>query len=228
MLTKYTYLLIDFFTILVPFIASFDKRINFVGQWRYYFPANIVVALCFLLWDYYFTLHGVWGFNYQYLTGSKIFNLPIEEVLFFITVPYSCTFIYESLKYFRKQPIAYPHTKYAMYGLGILLLAASPFFSHLSYTFSVLLTGGLTLLLLPALLATPLLNLFAIAYSISLIPMLIVNGLLTSLPVVVYNNTENISVRLSSIPVEDFLYALVLLGMNIGLYEWLSRKSSNK
>ena len=47
---KYTYLLIDFFTILVPFIASFDKRIHFVKQWRYYFPANIFVAVCFLFW----------------------------------------------------------------------------------------------------------------------------------------------------------------------------------
>lgn len=228
MLTKYTYLLIDFFTILVPFIASFDKRINFVSHWRYYFPANILVALCFLLWDSYFTLHGVWGFNYKYLTGIKLFNLPIEEVLFFVTVPYSCTFIYESLKYFRKQPIAYAHTKYALYGLGILLLAASPFFSHLSYTFSVLVTGGITLLILPSLLTTPLLNLFAIAYSISLLPMLIVNGLLTYLPVVVYNNAENCSIRLGSIPIEDFLYALVLLGMNIGIYEWLMRKPVSK
>jgi lycopene cyclase domain-containing protein len=54
--------------------------------------------------------------------------------------------------------------------------------------------------------------------------MAVVNGLLTSLPVVIYDNSENLNIRVGSIPVEDFVYCLILLGMNIGLYELLKRK----
>ncbi|MBS1612855.1 MAG: lycopene cyclase domain-containing protein [Bacteroidetes bacterium] len=218
---KYTYLLIDLFTILVPLIASFDKRIHFVKQWRYYFPANIFVAICFLVWDYFFTLNGIWGFNHQYITSIYLFNLPIEEVLFFITVPYSCTFIHESLKYFFPKPINLLASKYLFYIVGGIMLVGSFFATHLAYTYSVLLTGGLTLLVLPSIFPPALLNLFSITFMLSLLPMLVVNGLLTYLPVVVYNNTQNCGIRIGTIPIEDFAYALVLLGMNIAIYEKL-------
>jgi lycopene cyclase domain-containing protein len=222
---KYTYLLIDFFTILVPFIASFDKRIHFVKQWRYYFPANIFVAVCFLVWDYFFTLNGIWGFNHPYITGIYLFNLPIEEVLFFITVPYSCTFIHESLKYFFPKPINLLATKYLFYIAGGIMLVGSFFATHIAYTYSVLLTGGITLLTLPTAMQLPALNLFGITFLLSLLPMLVVNGLLTYLPVVVYNNMQNCGIRLGTIPIEDFAYALVLLGMNIAIYEWLRQRN---
>jgi lycopene cyclase domain-containing protein len=53
--------------------------------------------------------------------------------------------------------------------------------------------------------------------------MFIVNGILTSKPVVVYNNLENMNIRIGTIPVEDFFYNMTLLLMNIGLYEWFKR-----
>jgi lycopene cyclase domain-containing protein len=56
-------------------------------------------------------------------------------------------------------------------------------------------------------------------YTISLIPMAIVNGFLTALPVVIYDNTQNLGIRIGSIPVEDFIYSAILLLMNIALYE---------
>jgi lycopene cyclase domain-containing protein len=55
------------------------------------------------------------------------------------------------------------------------------------------------------------LRVFLYSFLIALIPFLIVNGLLTSLPVVLYNNTENLGIRIYSIPVEDVIYGYVLL-----------------
>jgi lycopene cyclase domain-containing protein len=54
--------------------------------------------------------------------------------------------------------------------------------------------------------------------------MFVVNGVLTGLPVVIYNNMENSGIRIGTIPVEDFLYNAILLAMNIGLYEWFKLK----
>lgn len=65
-------------------------------------------------------------------------------------------------------------------------------------------------------------------YFISIIPMLIVNGLLTALPVVIYDNSQNLGIRVGTIPVEDFLYSAIMLLMNVAIYEWnMKRQISN-
>ncbi|MBK9191921.1 MAG: lycopene cyclase domain-containing protein [Crocinitomicaceae bacterium] len=46
--------------------------------------AGFIVGIPFLIWDYFFTKAGVWGFNPEYLTEFYIANLPIEEVLFLL------------------------------------------------------------------------------------------------------------------------------------------------
>ena len=54
--------------------------------------------------------------------------------------------------------------------------------------------------------------------------MLIVNGVLTALPVVWYEPAEQIGQRLGTIPVEDFFYNMLCMLMNIGIYERLQRR----
>ena len=65
---------------------------------------------------------------------------------------------------------------------------------------------------------------FLVSYLISLIPFFAVNGLLTSIPVVIYNDAENLGVRLGTIPFEDVFYGMLLMLGNIGIMEW-SRRS---
>lgn len=121
---KYTYLLVDLTCIIVPFIASFYPKHPFYKEWKYFFPANLIVALFFIIWDIIFTHRGVWGFNADYLTGYNIVNLPIEEVLFFICIPYCCVFTYFALKYLVKK---IPLDKAEFY-LKLVILFTSIFF----------------------------------------------------------------------------------------------------
>src|ERR1017187_1219286 len=81
-----------------PLTLSFDKKVAFYKKWKYLFPAMIIPALFYIAWDIFFTSEGVWYFNEKYITGIKIVNLPLEEVLFFLMVPYCCVFIYECIR----------------------------------------------------------------------------------------------------------------------------------
>jgi lycopene cyclase domain-containing protein len=216
---KFTYLLLNAFTISIPLLRSFEHKINFVSKWKYFIPANLITAIFFLVWDYFKTKYGVWQFNEDYIIGLKFFGLPIEEYLFFLTVPYACTFIYEAVLLFLKKRILPNAIKPAVAAISLISFAASPFFFEKAYTFSVLFIGGIIFLLAAWMLSTEWLEKFLLSYAISIIPMFFVNGMLTSLPVVIYNNSQNLGIRVGSIPVEDFLYSAILLVMNIGLYE---------
>jgi lycopene cyclase domain-containing protein len=66
---------------------------------------------------------------------------------------------------------------------------------------------------------------FYFGYIYSLIPFFIVNGILTNLPVVTYNNAENLGIRITNIPIEDTIYCLLLLLMNVTVYEWLKARN---
>jgi lycopene cyclase domain-containing protein len=214
----YTYLVVDMLTVLFPFLLSFDRKVSFRKCWKYLWPAMLVTAVFFISWDMLFTWLGVWSFNPEYLTGPAIGNLPIEEVLFFLVVPYSCAFIYECLiRYFpvldagRRFWLVYPL-------LGIALVLTSIILYNKAYTFSSFFLCGVALMIVYALrgrIASFRPDAFLFMYLISLIPFFIVNGILTSLPVVVYNDAENIGVRLYTIPFEDCFYGMLLMLGNV-------------
>ena len=79
----FTYLLINFFSISVPFVFSFHKKLQFHKTWFAFWPACFIAGGIFIAWDILFTNFGVWGFNTDYLSGVEIINLPLGEWLFF-------------------------------------------------------------------------------------------------------------------------------------------------
>lgn len=221
---KYLYLLLNIGTFIFPFALSFDKKVAFYKKWKYLTPAIVFVALLFLVWDFLFTDIGVWSFNDQYITGIKFYGLPLEEILFFFTVPYACVFVYECLiaylpkDYLKKYAIAITITIMA---LDALLL----FFNYDKlYTAATLAVLGAYMMQLLVITRAQWLGRFYLGYIVSLVPFLIVNGVLTAVPVVIYNNAETLGVRIGSIPVEDALYMMLLLLMNVGIYEKLQKR----
>ena len=222
---KFTYLLINFLTIFFPVILSFDKRVQFSKQWKFILPGLLISGAIFLVWDYIFTIADVWSFNPEYVTGIWLFNLPVEEILFFITVPFACIFIYECLNYYIRKDIL----KSFQTGISITFLGLSMtmliFFYDRVYT---LVTFGLllTILLYAAFIKKETyLGRFYLAYLVSLVPFLIVNGFLTSIPIVMYNDAENMAFRVGTIPFEDFFYSLSLLLMNVIFYEYFKGRT---
>ncbi len=222
---KYTYLLINFLTVVFPVALSFDKRVAFYKSWKYIWPGMTITGLFFLVWDVLFTVKGVWSFNPKYILGINIYQLPIEEVLFFLTVPFACVFIYACLNHYFKYMLSDMVSEVISGAMVVLSILVLIFHSQKLYplvTFSLLLV---LIVLFEYVLRRRWLNRFYIMYIVALIPFYIVNGALTSIPVVLYSKTQTIGNRVWTIPFEDHFYLMALLLMNIGFFEYFkSRK----
>lgn len=218
-----TYLLINLFTISYPLFKSFEQKVNMISRWPSLLPAIGITAIFFIIWDAIFTAMGVWGFNDSHLIGLRMLGLPLEEWLFFLTVPYACMFIYEVMNYFVKKDVLGKVARPVSIALMLFLVVMGLLNLDLWYTSAnFLLTGawlGIIVWKNPTWLGR-----FYLGYVVSIIPFLLVNGLLTGSlldePVVWYNDAENLGIRIGTIPVEDSVYMLLLLLMNTTLYEW--------
>lgn len=225
---NYIYLWLDLFSIFFPFVLSFDKKVAFYKKWKSLFPAITIIGLFFIIWDIIFTKNGVWEFNDEYLTGIYLYNLPIEEVLFFIFVPYSCVFIYACIKaYFSRNFLEKYHTKITL-ALLFILPIISIIHVDKAYTFYTSFFSWVLIWIQYYILKKSYMSWFYVAYIIHLIPFLIINGVLTSKPIVIYNNMENVGIRLYTIPIEDLLYSLFLFLGNVMIMEFLEEKRNTK
>ena len=222
----YTYLLLNFFTILFPLLLSFDKKVNFYKKWKFIFPGLFFTGILYLVWDYIFTVYQVWSFNPNYLIGIYFYGLPLEEILFFITVPFSCVFIYECLLTYLKTDYLErisPFINYFLIGFSLVMMLVYADRLYSLINFSTLFILTLYIQFRQSYLK---MGRFYIAYLVTLIPFYIINGVLTSLPVVIYNPTEIMGFRVGAIPFEDHFYSLSLFLINVLFYEYYRKKSS--
>jgi lycopene cyclase domain-containing protein len=229
--TEWWYLMINIGAVIFPFLLSFDKKVHFYKKWKYLFPAIILVAAFFIVWDVWFTHLGVWGFNPPYI-NFMIMGLPLGEWLFFVTVPYCCVFVHECLLcYFPQDPLKRYDRLIGGLLIGLLLAIglANIYKAYTAWAF--LLAGGFLAFhqnFIPNTYRTR----FYIAYLICLIPFTLINGILTGgfnkEPVVLYNDAHNlassIGSRFISIPYDDFAYGFLLILMTITIYETLKRR----
>lgn len=223
MKSNYLYLLLDFISILFPLAFSFYRKANFSKKWKYLWKALLIPAVVFVVWDMAFTKIGVWGFNPKYILGIYIYNLPIEEVLFFICIPYACVFMYYALNYLVKRDILFSIASSITIVLIIFLVTFGLMNLERWYTSVTFFSTAFLLLLLQWKWKVTFLSRFYFTFIFVLIPFFMVNGILTGSfidePVVWYNASEISGFRIGTIPFEDIFYGMLLLLMNVSLFE---------
>ncbi len=221
--TKYLYVQLLAFTLFCPLVFGRLPGLDFHQKWGRFFRATWPVAAVFIAWDIWFARIGVWGFSGNYTTGWWPLGLPWEEWAFFVVVPAACVFIFDSLKtlgwtredgdweqelthflaaFFLVQGFANWQKQYtATTALGCATVLFASFFSG----------------------KRDWRGRFYVAYLLSCLFFLLVNGVLTGgfteHPVVLYNEAEYFGWRVGTIPVDDFGYSFLLLYANCWLFE---------
>jgi len=225
---KYLYLWLNLGSFIVPFLFSFHPRLQFYKKWKSLGMGILIMMAVFIPWDILFTQNGFWGFNEAYTTGYSFLNLPIEEWLFFICIPYACLFThYSILALFPKLSLAKQTVEIIYVTLIATLVVTLWYYFNHWYTL-VNFSYGIIVLGLIYNFRRQLLQTFFPTYLVILIPFFIVNGILTGTgidgQVVWYNNAENLGIRMFTIPVEDVIYNLGMLLTVFGGMEWFEAR----
>ena len=219
---KFEYLLFNLVIIAGPVVAQFSRQIKQVSRWRLKLLACGIVMIPYIIWDA-LVASSHWWFNEAYTLDFRLFGLPIEEWLFFITVPFGCLLVWETLPHFdrwlvRLESLRHVRTVlYAALPAGVWVFSTGKQYTGL-VLFSFGLVGLVDMLLSVDLLLRPKTYLYL---AIVCGCILVFNGYLTARPIVLYGEAYQIGFRILTIPVEDFGYGFTLMLFNTMLYEKL-------
>jgi lycopene cyclase domain-containing protein len=225
---NYLYLIVDLAAISVPLLFSFHPKIALYKKWHLLWPAILLSTVPFIIWDSFFTQIGVWGFNPKYLTGLYLFHLPVEEILFFICIPYACVFTYYCFRIYYGEGYRIKSEPFITWFFVVCCISLAVTSYDRYYTFYTAVGLTIFLLFLKLVVKAKWLSLFYFSHMFLLLPFFIVNGILTGTgldePIVWYNNAENIGIRLLTIPFEDIFYGMLMLLLNTFLFEFFLAK----
>ena len=210
----------------IPFIFSFHPKVDYYQNFKKIFFSISITSIPFIIWDIIFTNNQVWGFNKEYHSDFYIFNLPLEEVLFFIFIPFCCMYTYHVIEKYEISFFKGSSFKNSDFFIAIILFVISLLNYDNAYTFFCFLSSSFLMFL----------NYFVInkinhqyyysAFLLLMIPFVLVNGALTGLffdqTVVWYSPEANLGIRFLTIPLEDFIYAHLLIYSNLIVFKYIS------
>ncbi|MFA5556367.1 MAG: lycopene cyclase domain-containing protein [Flavobacteriaceae bacterium] len=216
---QYTYAIVLFFTVIICFIASFDKRLQFHHQFGAFIKAAIIVGIPFIIWDIWFTAQGVWWFDTNYTIGLTIAGLPLEEWLFFVCIPFSCIFTFFCFeKFFKLDGLKSLNNSIVFVTVIVCAVIALLHYEKL-YTLVTALATLLTLIYLHFIAKVEWISRASFVFMVLMLGFFPVNGVLTGTglesPIVNYNPEEFLGIRMLTIPIEDAVYGYTqfLLGI---------------
>jgi lycopene cyclase domain-containing protein len=201
--------------------VSFFPYLSYYKKFPYVLFSIFAGGLFFVTWDIIATMRGDWSFNPEYVMGITFAGLPLEEVLFFIVVPYSLLLLYEQAAFIFKDRTV-PWKQGAGYAAGMILILVSFLFIGKNYTFMAIFSAGVVVLLLSLFCSGIMVRLTYWTYLITgFLLFILFNYFLTSLPVVIYSPSSVSGIRFLTIPIEDFFYNFALMSIYLVFYLWV-------
>ena len=213
------YLIFNIIVIAGPLIFGFFQKFYFIDRWRDVLISASIIAAPFIIWDSLVTDRH-WMFNPQFTLNLRLFHLPIEEWLFFLTVPSACLFTWEMILRRSKDSQTsigklIRYLAFLFLPMGVWLFTAGKEYTGLVFIFIAL------AIFLDWYFKTHLLfqKRFYVYIALIVLFTLLFNGYLTWRPVVEYVESYQVGFRIFTIPIEDFGYGISLLFLCTIVYE---------
>lgn len=221
---KFEYLLFNILILLGPFTSKLLVRSMIFPSVKNVLKAIFPVALIFILWDFFVT-DFFWSFNKSYILGLIVGKLPVEEIMFFFTVPYACLILWVNIKNRIKQKREIiPRLFIYLLSVIFFTLGVYSLLSNLWYTGIVSFIFSYILIVVKPFISSKL----GVLFSLSIIGLtFIFNLYLTARPVVLYYAQYKTNLNILTVPIEDFIYGLTLLLPIIYRYEKGRYKSNS-
>lgn len=222
-LKNLTYLLLQLSYLLIPFVLSVSSKVRTVFQLRYLLPAVVFTGLIFVMWNMRFIELGIWNYNYDYLTGIELLEIPIEEWLSFLIVPISAAYIFDwaksKIEQFNRQNIFVAISLVLFILLGVLAyIFRKNMFSFFTFFLTTIYLGY-----------TVFRNRFKqhyaalyVSWLAILIPFTVVFSIAGMLPIIAYQAEQIMGIAILAVPLERFFYVFLMLLITLTIYEYLS------
>ncbi len=222
----YEYLLFNLFILAGPVVFSFDEKVRFVSYWRQALISIILVAIPFILWDS-LVVHKHWWFNPQHTLSFRVLGLPLGEILFFISVPFACLFVWQILVTFHEKEMI--RFKGIIYAIAFLLAVAAVYFLIHHKIYTGLVCGVLVFtVIIDTFFRQYILFQRRSGWFLLLVTgfIFVFNGYLTARPLVLYGERFMSGLRIWTIPIEDFGYGYSLVLLSVILYEYIKERQN--
>ncbi|GIW63752.1 MAG: hypothetical protein KatS3mg091_554 [Patescibacteria group bacterium] len=220
---KWEYFIFNLLILFFPILSSlFYKKVEYPLNLNFYL-ANIVTCLIFIIHDIKVT-GSWWKFNKKYILGFKLIKIPLEELMFFPVVAFSCTTIWLNLKNLKPwfnlinlKIIIFFWIFITSFFLIISLKTKKPYSLFTISLFIFLIS--LDFFIKTNLIINPT---FFILILLVILLTFIFNFYLTKRPVVIYSRDKKSNINILTIPIEDFLYGVNFIYLLTIIYESLN------
>jgi lycopene cyclase domain-containing protein len=220
---SYIYYFFNLLVIVPPLLISIFSDVKTYKQWRAWGISLLLVSIPFIIWDIWAAANSHWFFSSIYTVSQRIFGLPVEEILFFITVPLAMCFVWDVLKKHIPSKDISEIAGVVMISL-LALVSLVLLFTQFGRAYSR--SAALASLIAIALIIATRWwrrNLFWWFQLFLIGIFFIANTFLTALPVITYGDSSYIGFRVGTIPIEDFFFNFALINLFVIIYERYSK-----
>lgn len=223
----YTFLLINLFLILIPFLLASDKKVMLVEHLKSMIFSSLIVTVFFSEIAVSLIKLNAWSFNLAYLTGVTYRQLPLEMYLFIFAFSFAGLGIYNYLNY------KFPKNDLQKYSLAISHLLMGVCIAMLFFAYAKWYTAITFASLMLLLIGVEYINTYRFMYKfyrafvVLLIPFYCCYWLICNLPIIQFEPKENVNFDLAKIPFESYFFTLAMFLLGVYLLEvFKNRKKS--